>query len=44
MNKRGNIAIGPGAASLILIVVILVCNAVVNKLTGASLDAGIGGK
>ena len=30
--------------NLILIVVILVCNAVVNKLTGASLDAGIGGK
>ena len=30
--------------NLILIVVILVCNALVNKLTGASLDAGIGGK
>ena len=30
--------------NLILIVVILVCNGVVNKLTGASLDAGIGGK
>ena len=29
--------------NLILIVVILVCNALVNKLTGASLDAGIGG-
>ncbi|NCB62239.1 MAG: iron ABC transporter permease [Clostridia bacterium] len=29
--------------NLILIVVILVCNALVNKLTGASLDKGIGG-
>ena len=29
--------------NLILIVVILVCNALVNKLTGASLDSGIGG-
>ena len=28
--------------NLILIVTILVCNTVVNKLTGASLDAGIG--
>ncbi|MEA4998394.1 MAG: iron ABC transporter permease [Candidatus Limiplasma sp.] len=30
--------------NLLLIVVILVCNALVNKLTGASLDKGIGGK
>ena len=30
--------------NLILIVVILVFNTAVNKLTGASLDAGIGGK
>jgi len=29
--------------NLILIVTILICNAVVNKLTGASLDKGIGG-
>lgn len=29
--------------NLILIVTILVCNAVVNKITGASLDKGIGG-
>ncbi len=29
--------------NLILIVTILVCNAIVNKLTGASLDKGIGG-
>ena len=29
--------------NLILIITILVCNAVVNKLTGASLDKGIGG-
>ena len=31
-------------AAFLLIVVILVCNALVNKLTGASLDKGIGGK
>ncbi len=31
------------AINLILIVTILICNAVVNKLTGASLDKGIGG-
>ena len=31
------------AINLILIVTILVCNAIVNKLTGASLDKGIGG-
>ena len=30
--------------NLLLIVVILICNALVNKLTGASLDKGIGGK
>ncbi|NLI22976.1 MAG: iron ABC transporter permease [Clostridiales bacterium] len=30
--------------NLLLIVVILMCNALVNKLTGASLDKGIGGK
>lgn len=30
--------------NLLLIVVILVCNFVVNKLTGASIDSGIGGK
>lgn len=30
--------------NLILIVFILICNALVNKLTGASLDKGIGGK
>jgi len=29
--------------NLILIVTVLVCNAVINKLTGASLDKGIGG-
>ncbi len=29
--------------NLMLIVLILICNAVVNKLTGASLDKGIGG-
>lgn len=29
--------------NLILIITILVCNAIVNKLTGASLDEGIGG-
>ena len=29
--------------NLILIVTVLVCNAVINKLTGASLDEGIGG-
>ena len=29
--------------NLILIVTILICNAIVNKLTGASLDKGIGG-
>ena len=29
--------------NLILIVTILICNALVNKLTGASLDKGIGG-
>ena len=32
------------AINLILIVVILVFNALVNKLTGASIDNGIGGK
>lgn len=31
------------AINLILIVTILVCNTIVNKLTGASLDEGIGG-
>lgn len=31
------------AINLILVVTILICNAVVNKLTGASLDKGIGG-
>ncbi|MDR2619627.1 MAG: iron ABC transporter permease [Propionibacteriaceae bacterium] len=31
------------AINLLLIVTILICNAVVNKLTGASLDKGIGG-
>jgi iron(III) transport system permease protein len=30
--------------NLILVVTILICNAGVNKLTGASLDKGIGGK
>ena len=30
--------------NLLLILVILIFNALVNKLTGASLDAGIGGK
>ena len=30
-------------ASLILIVLILAFNALVNKLTGASIDSGIGG-
>jgi iron(III) transport system permease protein len=30
--------------NLLLIVTILICNAAVNKLTGASLDKGIGGK
>jgi len=30
--------------NLMLIVTILICNSVVNKLTGASLDKGIGGK
>ena len=29
--------------NLILIVTILVCNTLVNKITGASLDKGIGG-
>lgn len=29
--------------NLILIVTVLVCNAIINKLTGASLDKGIGG-
>ena len=29
--------------NLILIVTILICNALVNKVTGASLDKGIGG-
>jgi len=29
--------------NLILIVTVLICNAVINKLTGASLDKGIGG-
>ena len=29
--------------NLILIVTILICNALVNKITGASLDKGIGG-
>ena len=29
--------------NLILIITILVCNAIVNKVTGASLDEGIGG-
>ena len=29
--------------NLILIVTILICNAVINKVTGASLDKGIGG-
>ena len=32
------------AINLILIVTILVFNTIVNKLTGASLDSGIGGK
>ena len=32
------------AINLILIVTILVCNTLVNKVTGASLDEGIGGK
>ncbi|MCR4587153.1 MAG: iron ABC transporter permease [Lachnospiraceae bacterium] len=32
------------AINLILIVTILICNTLVNKLTGASLDEGIGGK
>lgn len=31
------------AINLILVVTILICNALVNKLTGASLDKGIGG-
>ncbi|MGE5677967.1 MAG: ABC transporter permease, partial [Pseudomonadota bacterium] len=31
------------AINLILIIIILVCNALVNKITGASLDKGIGG-
>ena len=43
MNRKSRLSFGPGAASLILIVVILVFNAVVNKLTGASIDSGIGG-
>ena len=30
--------------NLILIVFILICNALINKLTGASLDKGIGGE
>ena len=29
--------------NLILIITILVCNTIVNKLTGASIDSGIGG-
>lgn len=32
------------AINLILIVTILICNTLVNKITGASLDEGIGGK
>ena len=43
MRRKTNVSFGPGAASLILIVVILVFNGVVNKLTGASIDSGIGG-
>ena len=29
--------------NLILIITILICNTIVNKLTGASIDSGIGG-
>ena len=32
-----------GESNLILIITILVCNTLVNKVTGASLDKGIGG-
>ncbi|MEG2158914.1 MAG: ABC transporter permease subunit, partial [Clostridia bacterium] len=42
-DEMGLYALSSGI-NLILILVILICNFVINKLTGASLDKGIGGK
>ena len=42
-DEMGLYAFSSGINNLILIVTILVCNTLVNKITGASLDKGIGG-
>ncbi len=42
-DEMGLFAFSSGI-NLLLIVFVLICNALINKITGASLDAGIGGE